>query len=237
MKPAKFKSALLLTLFFIAAITLQGYSIQQEKYELENPVTVAYLKNHLKKQSPRLVLNSGIDRNLKKKLKTDPVVQAFYQVLKADAEVIMELPLLERVMRGRRMSTGETRTRLSTLGMVYHISKNPEILDRLNREVMAVCAFPDWNPSHYLDVAGTALAVALAIDWAGKDLPRTTVELAKEALIEKGILPSFNEDYNWWVDCHHNWNQVCHAGMVGAAIVVAEKRSGTGSENNKQGPG
>ncbi len=223
MKPAKFQSALLLTLFFIAAITLQGYSIQQEKYELENPVTVAYLKNHLKKQSPRLVLNSGIDRNLKKKLKTDPVVQAFYQVLKADAEVIMELPLLERVMRGRRMSTGETRTRLSTLGMVYHISKNPEILDRLNREVMAVCAFPDWNPSHYLDVAGTALAVALAIDWAGKDLPRTTVELAKEALIEKGILPSFNEDYNWWVDCHHNWNQVCHAGMVGAAIVVAEK--------------
>jgi hypothetical protein len=72
-------------------------------------------------------------------------------------------------------------------------------------------------------VAGTALAVALALDWAGKDLPRTTVELAEEALIEKGILPSFNEDYNWWVDCHHNWNQVCHAGMVGAAIVVAEK--------------
>lgn len=223
MKPAKFKSALLLALFFIAATTLQGYSIQQEKYELENPVTVAYLKKHLKKQSPRLVLNSGIDRNLKKKLKTDPVVQAFFQVLKADAEVIMELPLLERVMRGRRMSTGETRTRLSTLGMVCHLSKDPELLDRLNQEILAVCAFPDWNPSHYLDVAGTALAVALAIDWAGKDLPQTTVELAKQALIEKGILPSFNEEYNWWVDCHHNWNQVCHAGMVGAAIIIAEK--------------
>jgi len=223
MKPAKFQSVLLLALFFMAAVTLQGYAIQQEKYELENPVTVAYLQKHLKKQTPRLILNSGIDRNLKKKLKTDPVVKSFYQALQTDTEEIMELPLLERVIVGCRMNTGETRTRLSTLGMVYHISKDPEILDRLNREVMAVCQYPDWNPSHYLDVAGTALAVALAIDWAGKDLPQSTVELAKEALIEKGILPSFNEDYNWWVDCHHNWNQVCHAGMVGAAIVVAEK--------------
>jgi hypothetical protein len=223
MKPAKIHSALLLALFFMAAITLRGYAIQDEKYDLANPVTVAYLQKHLKKQAPRLILNSRIDRNLKKKLKKDPVVKSFYQVLKTDAEGIMELPLLERVMRGRRMSTGDTRTRLSTLGMVYHIGKDPDILERLNQEVLAVCAFPDWNPSHYLDVAGTALAVALAIDWAGKDLPQSTVEIAKQALIEKGILPSFNEDYNWWVDCHHNWNQVCHAGMVGAAIVVAEK--------------
>ncbi len=207
----------------MAAVNVQGYASQQEKYELENPVTEAYLKKHLKKQTPRLILNPDIDRNLKKKLKADPVVNSFYQVLKADAEKIQELPLLERVMVGRRMSTGKTRERLSTLGMVYHLGKDPEILDRINREVLAVCQFPDWNPSHYLDVAGTALAVALAIDWAGEDLPKTTVELAKEALIEKGILPSFNEDYNWWVDCHHNWNQVCHAGMVGAAIVIAEK--------------
>ncbi|MCK4855139.1 MAG: heparinase II/III family protein, partial [Bacteroidales bacterium] len=214
---------LFLTLFFIAAVSVQGYAAQQETYELENPLNEAYLKKKLKKQSPRLILNSKIDRNLKKKLKTDPVVKSFYQVLKADAGKINELPLLERVMRGRRMSTAETRIRLSTLGMVYHLGKDPEILDRLNREILAVCTFPDWNPSHYLDVAGTALAVALAIDWAGEDLPQKTVELAKEALIEKGILPSFNEEYNWWVDCHHNWNQVCHAGMVGAAIVVAEK--------------
>jgi len=223
MKPAKFQSALILAMFLMASITVQGYAIPPETYRLENPVTEAYLQKHLKKQAPRLILNSEIDRNLKKKLKTDPDVKSFYQVLKKDAEKIMELPLLERVIVGRRMSTGETRTRLSTLGMVYHLGKDPDVLDRLNREVLAVCRYPDWNPSHYLDVAGTALAVALAIDWAGKDLPRTTVELAKEALIEKGILPSFNEEYNWWVDCHHNWNQVCHAGMVGAAIVVAEK--------------
>ena len=64
MKPAKFQSALLLALFIMAAVTLQGYSIQEEKYELENPVTVAYLQKHLRKQAPRLIINPHIDRNI-----------------------------------------------------------------------------------------------------------------------------------------------------------------------------
>ena len=202
---------------------VQGLAAQQEHHELENPVSVAYLKKNLNKKTPRLILNARIDRTLQNKLETDPVVKSFYKVLRADAEKILEKPILEKEMVGRRMSTGQIRERLCTLGMVYHTGKDHRILERLNREVLAVCSFPDWNPSHYLDVAGTALALALAIDWAGDDLPARTVETAKAALIEKGILPSFNEDYNWWVDCIHNWNQVCHAGMVGAAIVIAEK--------------
>lgn len=195
-----------------------------QEYQLENPISVSYLRKNLAKQTPRLVINKKISRELKKKLKSDPVVQSFFQTLKKDAENILDLPVLERVMVGRRMSTGQTRERLSTLGMVYYISKDKKILDRLNREILAVSNFSDWNPSHYLDVAGTALAVALAIDWAGDDLPKETIIEAKKALIEKGLLPSFedNETNNWWIDCHHNWNQVCHAGMIGAAIAVAD---------------
>ena len=37
-------------------------------------------KKNLRKQSPRLVLNSTIEKNLKKKLKTDPIVNFFYQI-------------------------------------------------------------------------------------------------------------------------------------------------------------
>ncbi len=187
-------------------------------------MTVAYLKKHLNKQTPRLILNKKIERNLRKKLKSDPVVSAFYETLKADADNILEQPLIERIIVGRRMSTGEIRKRLITLGMVYHISKDPEILDRINLEILSVCSFPNWNPSHYLDVAGTALSVALAIDWAGKDLPSTTLEIAKQSLIDKGILPSYNKQGNTgWVNGNNNWNQVCNSGMVAASIVIAEK--------------
>jgi hypothetical protein len=192
-------------------------------YQLENPMSVAFLKKNLNKQTPRLILNKKINRNLRQKLKSDPTVKAFYETLEKDAAFILEQPLLERVVVGRRMSNGKIRERLSTLGMVYHLSKDVQILNRINLEVLAVCAFPDWNPSHFLDVSGTAISVALAIDWAGSDLPKETVEIAKQALIDKGILPSFNKDYNGWVKSHHNWNQVCQAGMIGAAIVIAEK--------------
>jgi hypothetical protein len=208
-----------------------------QRYQINNPMSVSYLKKNLNRQTPRLVLNKRIDKELKKKLKTDPVVGAFASTLLADAKRILELPLIERVMIGRRMSTGQTRERLSTLGMAYHLYKDKTILERIDQELWAVCSFPDWNPSHFLDVAGTALGVAIAVDWAGEDLPQATAKMAKQALINKGIMPSFddstliedkassyyNENFNWWICSIHNWNQVCHAGMIGAAIVIADE--------------
>ena len=86
-----------------------------------------------------------------------------------------------------------------------------------------MCNFSDWNPSHYLDVAEMSLAVAIALDWAGEALPKPTVDLAKSALIEKGIKPSFpKKGEPGWVNGTNNWNQVCNGGMIAAAIMIAE---------------
>ncbi|HET9486640.1 MAG TPA: heparinase II/III family protein, partial [Chryseosolibacter sp.] len=114
--------------------------------------------------------------------------------------------------------------RINILGMVYRIEKNPAVLQRIDEEVKAVCNFSDWNPSHYLDVAEMSLAVAIALDWAGEALPKSTVELAKSALIEKGIKPSFPpNNLPGWVNGTNNWNQVCNGGMIAAAIMIADK--------------
>lgn len=43
--------------------------------KLENPISVMYLKSHLKKSSPRLILTPSIEKELKMKIKTDPVVK------------------------------------------------------------------------------------------------------------------------------------------------------------------
>ena len=69
------------------------------------------------------------------------------------------------------------------------------------------------------------MAVSFALDWTAGDLPATTIELAKKALIEKGILPSYPKEGNelWWIKRANNWNQVCHGGMIAASIVIAEK--------------
>lgn len=192
---------------------------------LENPMSVAYLQENLTKRSPRLVLNARIEKQLRKKLKKDPVLQNMYKALELNAEEIQEKPLLQRIKTGRRLLSvsREMLYRMNVLGMVYRIDKDKKILDRINEELLAVCDFVDWNPSHYLDVAEMSLALALAVDWAGKDLPAATVTAVKKNLIEKGIKPSYNKKGNTgWVNGTNNWNQVCHGGMIAAAIVVAE---------------
>ena len=193
--------------------------------KLENPMSVEYLKQNLHKRSPRLILNSKIEKHLKQRLKTDPVLQNMFESLRLNSKEIQKQPLLVRKKIGRRLLSvsREMLYRMNVLGMVYRIEKKKEILNRINNEVIAVCNFSDWNPSHYLDVAEMSMAVALAIDWTGKDLPKTTIQLAKKALIEKGIKPSYNKKGNTgWVNGTNNWNQVCHGGMIAAAIVVAE---------------
>jgi hypothetical protein len=194
---------------------------------LDNPMSVPYLKKNLRKSHPRLVLNASIERDLKKKLRTDPVVKNIYEAIKLNVGGIMDEPLLERVMTGRRLLSvsREMLYRVNMLGLVYRIDKDPKVLQRLNDEVVAVCSFSDWNPSHYLDVAEMAMAVALAIDWGADHMPASTVDLAMQSLIEKGIKPSWPENGSnpGWAFGTNNWNQVCNGGMIAASVAIAEK--------------
>jgi hypothetical protein len=194
--------------------------------KFENPITVQYLKKNLRKSQPRLVLNAQTEKLLRSKLKSDPVVKNMYAAVKLSAEKVMDEPFLTRVLEGRRLlaTSREMLYRINMLGMVYRMEKDPKILDRINKEVLAVCAFSDWNPSHYLDAAEMSMAVAFALDWTAGALPASTVTLAKKALIEKGIKPSWPADGKnpGWAYGTNNWNQVCNGGMIAASIAIAE---------------
>lgn len=209
-------------------IATTSYVSAQEKDipMLDNPMSVEYLKKNLRKSQPRLVLNSKIEKSLKKSLKTDPVVQNMYKAIQLNADAIFSEPLLTRNVVGRRLlgTSREMLYRMNMLGMVYRIEKDQKYIDRINEEVLAVCGFSDWNPSHYLDVAEMSMAVAFALDWTAGKLPVSTMDLAKEALIEKGIKPSWREDGKQpgWAYGHNNWNQVCNGGMIAASIAIAE---------------
>ncbi len=234
-KPAEMKKGILFItcLFFLVSAHLNENAlfalpqIDKEIPALENPITVEYLKKNLRKSHPRLVLNASLERQLKSRLKTDPVVQNMYRAIQLNVAEIKKQPLLERKMEGRRLLgiSREMLYRMNMLGMVYRIDSDREVLDRINQELIAVCQFTDWNPSHYLDVAEMAMAVAIALDWTAGKLPRETIELAQDALIEKGIKPSWpeNDSSPGWAHGTNNWNQVCNGGMIAAAIAVAEK--------------
>lgn len=216
-------SLLIAVLFMVGFTPLHGKEIPK----LDNPMSVQYLRKNLLKSQPRLVLNAANEKVLKNKLKVDPVIQNMYQAIKLNVDKIMEKPLLERKLEGRRLLSvsREMLYRINMLGMVYRMDKDPKVLKRINEEVIAVCNFSDWNPSHYLDVAEMSMAVAFAVDWTAGKLPRTTIEMAKNALIEKGIKPSWPENGKnpGWAFGTNNWNQVCNGGMIAASIAIAEK--------------
>ncbi len=226
----KLFAGLFITMIFLLPVQNGNASSFPEEEgipKLQNPITVEYLKKNLQKKQPRLVLNRKIERELKKDLKNDPVIQNMYEAIKLNAVEVQKKPLLERIKTGRRLLSvsREMLWRMNMLGMVYRMEKDKVILDRINDEVVAVCNFSDWNPSHFLDVAEMSMAVAFALDWTAGDLPRSTIQLAKKALIEKGLEPSWPESGKnpGWAYGTNNWNQVCNGGMVAAAIAVAEE--------------
>jgi len=220
---------IIITLIFLMTsgkvliISAQGSGNEVKK--LQNPLTPEYIRTKLRKSTPRIILNPVVERNLKTRLKTDPVVKNYYTAMKISAEEIMGSPILTRNVIGRRL-LGTSRSmlqRMTILSMVYRIDREPAVIKRINDELTAICNFSDWHPSHFLDVAEMSLAVAIAVDWVGKSLPRNTLELAKKSLIDKGINPSFEKGNYGWVNGTNNWNQVCNCGMIAAAIAIAEK--------------
>jgi hypothetical protein len=197
---------------------------KQDTVKLENPISVSYLKRNLKKSGPKLALNSARLKNLKRQIKKDPMVRNYYQALKMDADNVLGEPVLTRNVIGRRLlrTSRDLLHRVNVLGITYLIENDKKYLDKINQEIVAVSNFTDWNPSHFLDVAEMATAVALAVDWVGDDLPDATVRMAKNALIEKGIQPSWKGRHGW-IDGTNNWNQVCNGGMIAASIIIADQ--------------
>ncbi len=195
--------------------------------KLQNPISVQYLENNLHKSLPRLVFNATLEDQFKRKLRTDPVLQNMARAIRLNVADIKKQPMLTRKMEGRRLLgvSREMLWRINMLGFTYRLNRDQVLLERIDDEVKAVCAFSNWNPSHYLDVAEMSMAVAFALDWTAGDLPKTTIDLAINALIEKGIKPSWpdNGKRPWWSHGTNNWNQVCNGGMIAAAITIAEK--------------
>lgn len=222
--------SLLVLLILLCIIPIHNMARGANKTDnprLENPITTRYLERNLRKTQPRLVLNRSTEQLLRQKIKNDSVTRNLYRAIQLNAERILQKPLLERIQIGRRLLSvsREMLYRMNVLGMTYRIDRDPLILERINEEIIAVCNFSDWNPSHFLDVAEMAMAVAIGLDWTAGDLPNSTIELAEIALIEKGILPGWPENgqHPGWAYSTNNWNQVCNGGMVAASITIAKR--------------
>ena len=172
---------------------------------------------------PRLFLKAGAETGLLVKIETSPHLMKIRAEIIANAETLLTTPPLTRVMVGRRMlDTSRTcLRRVTTLSMAWRLTKNQRYLDRARNEMLAAAAFPDWNPSHFLDVAEMTAALAIGYDWLYPALDAGTRATLRKAIVEKGLQPSFNGQ-QFWINGTNNWNQVCNSGLALGALAVAE---------------
>jgi len=176
---------------------------------------------------PRILLLKGEEETIRSNIKSDLSWQTLHNKIFTECNSILTTAPVERVLIGRRLldKSREALKRIFYLSYAYRMSGSKTYLDRAEKEMLAISAFTDWNPSHFLDVAEMTMAVAIGYDWLYASLPETTRSTIKDAIIQKGLTPSFNNSYNWFVTSSNNWNQVCNAGMVFGALAIFEDDS------------
>jgi hypothetical protein len=173
---------------------------------------------------PRIIFLKGEESVIKQTITNNPTWSRMHDAILAECNKIIDLQPVERIQIGRRLldKSREALRRIFYLSYAYRMTGEDKYFQRCEKELLAVSNFSDWNPSHFLDVAEMTMAVAIGYDWLFDKLSPESKAKIKEAILKKGIEPSFDSKYNSWLKASNNWNQVCNAGMTFGAIAIAE---------------
>jgi len=194
----------------------------------ENPLTMPAVPQS-SPAHPRLLLANKKIAELKQQIKTDPVSRSLFECVERKAGQFLDAPPVIHKLDGKRLLAQSRKCleRVSTLSLAALLTDDARYAQRAIREMMAVAEFPDWNPSHFLDVAEMTLAVALGYDWLFDKLTADQRNTIASAILDKAVKLSFDplaekNWWTWWIKGNNNWTQVCHAGIVAGALALAE---------------
>ncbi|HPF01888.1 MAG TPA: heparinase II/III family protein [Bacteroidales bacterium] len=173
---------------------------------------------------PRILLLKGEEALVDQTIAADRRWLTVSSFIIDQSEAMLDKPPVERVLTGRRLlsKSREALKRIYYLSYSYRKTADNRFLARAEEEMLAVAAFSDWNPSHFLDVAEMTMAMAIGYDWLYENLTEESKSVIKEAIVEKGLKPSLLSQNSGWAKNSNNWNQVCNAGMVFGALAVYE---------------
>lgn len=215
----KFYPILLIAIFI-------GLVLNQNEVFAENT-----LLEGLKKKHPLLLIEDNTWDKLNENKKNNPMLNKILSRVEEESKIILDKKPLFYEKKGKRLLSvsRDAVKRIISLIVTYKTSDNPKTAikykERAETELLTVAAFPDWNPTHFLDVAEMTTAVAIGYDWLYDDLSDSTRETLKTTILEKAIKqgndPSLPNMF--WYQKEMNWNQVCFAGLAMGALVIANE--------------
>ncbi|HEX8529539.1 MAG TPA: heparinase, partial [Cytophagales bacterium] len=141
---------------------------------------------------PRILLLAGEEAAIREMVAPAGGWQKLHQAILTECDSLDGLPPIERVQVGRRLldKSRECLRRVFYLSYAYRVTGQASYLKRAEREMLAVAAFSDWNPSHFLDVAEMTMGMAIGYDWLHAGLSDSAKVRIREAILKKGIEPS-----------------------------------------------
>ena len=187
----------------------------------------------LRRGHPRLILLDEELPRVKDFVGSDPRGTVWYDAARRRAEDLYRRPVRKHELPdGRRLLSisRDVCDRLYHWGFLYRMEGDRKWLDRAWREMEAVVAFKDWNPSHYLDTAEMMHAVGIGYDWFYNDLSESQRRTIREGLWQHGLRLSHaaymgleGEGSQGWKGVSNNWNFVCNGGTSLGAMAVLDE--------------
>lgn len=173
---------------------------------------------------PRLFANAARIEALK--AQSDEVSRQLLELLNYETEKKLTLGPIDYPATGFLMSQmRNVQGRILGLALSYRLTGDKRFFVRARDELLRLADLPEWRPSHFLDVGEAALAAGVGYDWLHDGLTPTERERVAAAIVRNAILPSLEvQDVpHSWLRGDFNWTQVCHGGVVVAALAIAER--------------
>lgn len=174
---------------------------------------------------PRILMTSGEEEAVLRLVAEDEAMARVHRGIIGECDAILGMQPLERAMEGSRLLkvSREALRRIFWLSYAYRTTGDMAYSDRAVMEMLAVCSFTDWNPSHFLDVGEMVMAVAIGYDWLYDRLTSEQRAFIKDAIREKAFVPADDEEFAGFYNMSGNWNQVCCAGLLYGALALYEE--------------
>jgi len=184
------------------------------------------IEKNLRKEHPRLMFTKDDQLRVEELAKKDPLLQNLIEELYYQADQFLSEPVIVYDLVGPRprllAQSRACLTKVLTLSTAYRLSKDMKYAKRAIEEMNTAIAFPDWNPSHFLDVAEMGTALAIGYDWLFDILSQNEKESIKAALIKYALEPGLSVHPGRFRSKINNWNVVCNGGLIISALAIAE---------------
>ncbi|MBD2723110.1 hypothetical protein [Hymenobacter armeniacus] len=158
----------------------------------------------------------------------DPFVLMAFEQMQQEADATLKEPLLDYALDDAKLRIPAIHRfagQLPKLVLMYQLTGEKKYADRCWAQLEKQAHYPDWGADrHFLDTGIGAFSFALAYDGLHDYLMEAQRAELRAGVLRHALQPGQQqmERNAWWHKANHNWNGICHGGLLMAALAMFE---------------